>query len=910
MTNSLNCHALALKEGTTLTISSGVVTALQEYHIIAAETGTADNLDTISLGYTNLSVKGNTYRPCLRLIADAGDTITLRHGTGNLLLPGDTDITLSDDAFVWLLWRGTAWYALGTVGGSGATTADNVTVDVISTPTYTTVQDIIDIGLSAGYISGGAITDNGDGTIDIAAGTGLIRVSDSSTASLRPFDWALTADVALSDGLSNYVYLDYNGGAPQIAVTTTGSTIRDNERDKFELYEIVREGTTLHITDHRQIAGDVLRQVQRRLYEIHRIERADGEGGLILGETGTRNITVTAGRIWVKLVSTDIAALDTSGADTFDRYYRDGGGGWTKTTGNTQWDNTNYDNNAGAPSALTAAHYACQYFYMDADGQLVSLYGQAEYATLAQVLTDSPPSSVPTRIEEHTLLIGRVVFQKSDSSAQAVESAFTTLFSASQVTDHGSLAGLADDDHAQYALLAGRSGGQTLIGGTGAGDDLTLQTTSNGTKGSYILSELTTAGPVITSAAGVLSSEAQLGKERGGTEANLGATGPGYLRQATGGAVVDVEIATPYTYRSGLQLIKQADDEIVVGAGSAVVQTSSGYPMKVINKLSSTRLALGTSGNWISGSVDEAADSWVHVYIKEDGTLRLHNQMPNECRAASGGSLYMARVNEAGWDGTAGQGLNATTVTYDDGAGGDPAAEGSFNVGMWVSVWTDSGYTTGRGKGSGAAGSVNNLSVAKVTAVDTGANTITLEAGHQIALNDNDYLTLFYPGILHYRYISTTHWRWLGALWNDASSNLTTNTEHSAEYTLNEGSNYTTSSTNFEDVDATKLNLPILISATEMHVHFEGYASISPNGVIFFDITLDGAAIAGDDGCLRAPNTATGSVVAITRQITTLPGTHQLKLQWKVSANTATLFAGAGTSNADIHPQFWVREVS
>jgi hypothetical protein len=129
MTNSLNIHALALKEGTTLTLSSGVVTALQEYHIIAAETGTTDDLDTINLGYTNLSVKGNTYRPCLRLIADAGDTITLKHGTGNLSLPDDTDITLSDDAFVWLFWRGTAWYAMGTVGGGGggeANTASNV----------------------------------------------------------------------------------------------------------------------------------------------------------------------------------------------------------------------------------------------------------------------------------------------------------------------------------------------------------------------------------------------------------------------------------------------------------------------------------------------------------------------------------------------------------------------------------------------------------------------------------------------------------------------------------------------------------------------------------------------------------------------------------------------------------------
>lgn len=50
--------------------------------------------------------------------------------------------------------------------------------------------------------------------------------------------------------------------------------------------------------------------------------------------------------------------------------------------------------------------------------------------------------------------------------------------------DHDLLAGLGDDDHTQYALLAGRAGGQTLIGGTAASEDLTLQSTSHATRGS------------------------------------------------------------------------------------------------------------------------------------------------------------------------------------------------------------------------------------------------------------------------------------------------------------------------------------------------------------------------------------------------------------------------------------------
>lgn len=49
--------------------------------------------------------------------------------------------------------------------------------------------------------------------------------------------------------------------------------------------------------------------------------------------------------------------------------------------------------------------------------------------------------------------------------------------------EHGWLSGRGDDDHSQYALLAGRAGGQTLIGGTAASESLTLKGTSHATPG-------------------------------------------------------------------------------------------------------------------------------------------------------------------------------------------------------------------------------------------------------------------------------------------------------------------------------------------------------------------------------------------------------------------------------------------
>jgi hypothetical protein len=60
-----------------------------------------------------------------------------------------------------------------------------------------------------------------------------------------------------------------------------------------------------------------------------------------------------------------------------------------------------------------------------------------------------------------------------------------TLDNLTQVTtrSHASLQNLSADDHTIYALLAGRSGGQTLTGGTAASENLTVQSTANATKG-------------------------------------------------------------------------------------------------------------------------------------------------------------------------------------------------------------------------------------------------------------------------------------------------------------------------------------------------------------------------------------------------------------------------------------------
>jgi len=56
--------------------------------------------------------------------------------------------------------------------------------------------------------------------------------------------------------------------------------------------------------------------------------------------------------------------------------------------------------------------------------------------------------------------------------------------------DHGTVSGLGDDDHTQYALLAGRSGGQEITGGTASGNSLTLESTTHAAKGTILFSSV------------------------------------------------------------------------------------------------------------------------------------------------------------------------------------------------------------------------------------------------------------------------------------------------------------------------------------------------------------------------------------------------------------------------------------
>jgi hypothetical protein len=131
---------------------------------------------------------------------------------------------------------------------------------------------------------------------------------------------------------------------------------------------------------------------------------------------------------------------------------------------------------------------------------------------------------------------------------------------------------------------------------------------------------------------------------------------------------------------------------------------------------------------------------------------------------------------------------------------------------------------------------------------------------------------------------------------NDAGTEteLTIGTLQAASFKRTAG-DYTTTSTTFVDVDATNFALTFTTGARRVMIGLVGScANSATNSSVVFDVTVDGTRQGGTSWGLQRTQiyTATAvvdcSFVYITAALTA--ASHTFKLQWRASADTATLY--------------------
>lgn len=388
---------------------------------------------------------------------------------GNISITPDTTGDLILDGVKWPQADGASGQVMSTDGAGQLAyiTLGDIELARISGSTFSTVQHLQDIFHSSGWVSGGSIIDDADGTITVAAGTGLIRDANGATETLLYFDWAeeFGANVNLTDNAINYIYAEYNAGSPRIFVD---SSKRADTQTNVLLGTVFRIGTSLHRAEsNKQEVGDHAANMVIRLTETTPFARVSGGS---VDEVGTRNISVSLGIWWHGLTKFTTTAVNTSTGGTFTYAYQDGSGGFTEVASSTVIDNLQYDDGSGVLAALSNNRYGVHWVYVEQDSEYVVVYGRDSY-TIGDATAAPVPANVPPRFQEnHGRLIGRVIIQESSATFELIESVFDADFDSSVPTDHNSLLNLpAGDVHTQYLPLTGvraMTGALELVVGT------------------------------------------------------------------------------------------------------------------------------------------------------------------------------------------------------------------------------------------------------------------------------------------------------------------------------------------------------------------------------------------------------------------------------------------------------------
>lgn len=324
--------------------------------------------------------------------------------------------------------------------------------DFVTVPTSGAVSDLTNLSKfithswSTGLVDGGAITDNGDGTINIAANDFATRQGSADDSPLVVYRDAGVSNLACTANDVTYIYRDYNSGTPVWA--TTNSLTGFNGIDKVIAFVVGRNGTRNNIVDCRNLNVDYDRKSRRQSVEFDGYVYKGWWRSSLANSTITAsglNLLVGAGKYYYFGNPITHSAFDTTVAGASDAnnwiYFYNRTGTWTQITGQKSINSTQYDV-GGVLTTMTNNRYRADWVYVvmcNNNPYLAVVLGNAQYTSLAAAQADPVPSTLPPQFDGIAVLLGQVVIQKSAASV-TITNAGSAFFSAGSSVSFDSIA--------------------------------------------------------------------------------------------------------------------------------------------------------------------------------------------------------------------------------------------------------------------------------------------------------------------------------------------------------------------------------------------------------------------------------------------------------------------------------------
>jgi hypothetical protein len=265
------------------------------------------------------------------------------------------------------------------------------TVGVKVAPTITTALP------TANYVT---IEDGEYAVYDTADYTGVLSI-------ITP---VVTEINIATDGVPYYIYAEYNGSDGVVAATTDEHSCHVGTR--AIIVKVIRTGTTFHVVSNDRLANGLPEKLHLMTSSVLGY---NVESGLELSVVGgaSRQVICDSGTVWNGAVETHLDAIDTSGADQYLSVTWNGSA-WAFAPA-TSLNNTQYNSPAGVQS-LTGSNYAVNWIYRGVEEQkhLYVLLGTTN--DKLDVTEAANPPIPPSWITDHSVLLGRVMFQRNNNT--------------------------------------------------------------------------------------------------------------------------------------------------------------------------------------------------------------------------------------------------------------------------------------------------------------------------------------------------------------------------------------------------------------------------------------------------------------------------------------------------------------
>lgn len=305
---------------------------------------------------------------------------------------------------------------------------------------------------TTGWVSGGVATLGGGLDVDLTAGEGIV----STGTGVISVEWAL-GSVTVTDESEFWIYCDSTG-------TLQHATSEPAHDTNILLAAGYAEGGSVVMLSRHVVP------LEQHVGEMHEwIAHVVGSiwiSGLVTANPAALTLSVSSGSYYnVEVLET------TTGANpiTFTTWNNDATG-WVAATGVTNVPNTQY-NDFGVNLAALAGDYAKHGLYACVSGGVTQyhlVYAQAKYALQADAEGAALPAP-PSVFSAAAIPLAGIVVDDGVSPLVSIidhRPAIQTGTAGSAVaaSDHGALAGLGDDDHTQYASLAGNAARNAITG--------------------------------------------------------------------------------------------------------------------------------------------------------------------------------------------------------------------------------------------------------------------------------------------------------------------------------------------------------------------------------------------------------------------------------------------------------------